>query len=152
MAQPAIRPLGLDDADAVARLITQLGYPATRPQVRARLEQLARESCRAAFVAERAGRVAGVIGVRVEGGYEFDGLIGRIDVLVVHESLRGRGIGRALVSAGEQWLRRRGASRVLVSTAHRRVATHRFYESLGYESTGLRFGRSIGARPSGRAP
>lgn len=151
MNRPTIRATRRDDADAIARLVTQLGYPATAPQVRSRLTQLAAETSRAAFAAEQEGRVVGLIGVRVECGYEFDGLIGRIDVLVVDESVRGRGIGKALVEVGERWLRQRGASRVLVSTAHRRTATHRFYESLGYESTGLRFSKSVDAR-GGAAP
>src|SRR5687767_1058653 len=105
MKTATIRPVEQRDAGALARLVTQLGYPTDEEQMSARLRQLLREDARAAFVAESDAQVAGMIGVRVEGGYEFDGLIGRIDVLVVDASLRGRGIGRALVSAGERWLR-----------------------------------------------
>jgi len=105
------------------------------------LSHLLAEPARTALVAEAEGAVAGVIGLRVERGYEFDGLIGRIDVLVVEEQSRGKGVGRALVAAGEAWLRDQGAARVLVNTSHRRTATHRFYESLGFESTGLHFGK-----------
>jgi GNAT superfamily N-acetyltransferase len=141
-----IRPVDLRDAGVIARLVTELGYPTDEPHMRRRLERLLDEANRVALVAERGGAVAGVIGVRVEGGYEFDGFIGRIDVLVVSEPARGKGVGRALVGAGEAWVRERGATRMFVTTAHRRTATHRFYASLGFESTGLRFVKQLPAR------
>ena len=143
MCDITLRPTRTDDAPTMTTLMTQLDYPTNEPQMRRRLELLARNDTVGAIVAERNGAVVGMIGLRAEHGFEFDGVQGQIAALVVDEQFRGQGIGRLLVAAGEEWLRQRGAGRVMVTSAHRREDTHRFYERLGYESTGLRFGKPL---------
>jgi len=67
------------------------------------------------------------------------GLQARLLSLVVDEQHRGRGVGKALVEAGEAWARDRGAQKIMVNTSHRRAATHAFYRACGFDATGLRF-------------
>ena len=63
---------------------------------------------------------------------------------VVASEHRGRGVGRALISAAEGWARQRWAGDVMLTTHKRRTGAHRFYRSMGYEATGYRFVKSLG--------
>ena len=138
-----IRRATIDDSAALAPLMTQLGYSTTDEQMRARVSPLLMDLNYQAMVATLEDRLVGMIGLRVDLGYEYDGVQARIVALVVDESCRGSGIGSQLVEAGERWARERGAHKVMVNTAHRRTQTHAFYRSVGYESTGLRFVKSL---------
>ena len=134
-----LRNVTIDDVSAVADLITQLGYRTTADQMRDRLASLMSDPAYGTLVAEIGDRVVGMIGLRMDRGHEYDGVLGRIVALVVDESARGKGTGRSLVEAGERWARQRGARKLMVSTANHRTRTHEFYRALGYEMTGLRF-------------
>lgn len=52
--------------------------------------------------------------------------------LVVDESARGQGVGRALVAAAEEWARLRGLSHVTVRSNIARDLSHPFYLREGY--------------------
>ena len=143
MSPVELRAGSRDDAATVAKLITELGYPTSAEQMHERLAMFVHDANYHAVVAVVDARVVGFIGLRVDRGYEYDGVQGRIVALVVDESQRGRGIGRALVDAGEAWARERGAHKIMVNTAHHRARTHEFYRSIGYESTGVRFVQAL---------
>ncbi|CAN5408989.1 GNAT family N-acetyltransferase [soil metagenome] len=134
-----IRAAIIDDSSPLAALITQLGYPTTTPQMSGRLAPLLVDPNYRALVAEISGRVVGMIGLRIDRGYEYDGMQARIVALVVDESVRGRGVGKSLMAAGESWAGERGAHKIMVNTSNHRTKTHEFYRAVGYEATGLRF-------------
>jgi|SRR5215211_2828190 len=79
----------------------------------------------------------------VERYYEKDRYCARIMSFVVGSGHRGRGVGRALISAAEDWARQRGARDIMLTTHKRRAGAHRFYRSVGYEATGYRFPREL---------
>ena len=125
------RPAVAADAQAIAALSGQLGYPATEPEIRVRLESLAARGDTAVFVAEVDGRVVGWAGVRADVSLEsgpFAELVG----LVVDEASRGQGVGETLVLAAESWAREQGRTRIRVRSNVVRERAHRFYERLGY--------------------
>jgi GNAT superfamily N-acetyltransferase len=99
---PSIRPATLHDAAEIARLSTQLGYPATEGAMRERLEQLLPSPRQVVFVAEAGhgllGWVAGELRLILESGSRVE-LAG----LVVDASARRTGIGSQLVREVEQW-------------------------------------------------
>jgi ribosomal protein S18 acetylase RimI-like enzyme len=66
--------------------------------------------------------------------------------LVVSQSMRGRGIGRALVQTAETDLAERNIQRLTVDTRLTRAEAHRFYESLGYEKNGFRYFKALPAQ------
>lgn len=60
-----------------------------------------------------------------------DGPVGRIFMIGVHPSHRGRGLGRAIALTGISYLRRRGIREVKLSMDSRNAAARRLYQGLG---------------------
>lgn len=54
----------------------------------------------------------GVVLASIGGAEADDTVAGHVDLLAVHPDAQGRGIGRALVTAAEEWLRAQGAAEV----------------------------------------
>jgi GNAT superfamily N-acetyltransferase len=130
------------DLPAVARLLGELGYPATPEQVRGRLARVAEDEDYAAYVAEVDGRVAGFLGMMRGWTYEHERPYARILTLVVDQAVRRRGVGARLVEFADQWARERGAYVLMLNTNVRREEAHRFYESMGFSRTGYRYARA----------
>ena len=136
-----LRPAALSDVNAVAALMTQLGYPSTPSQVNPRLTRMLAHPDYAGFVAEAASEVVALVLVHMEHGLEYDAIYGRIMGLVVDERFRGRGLGKQLMQYVERWCKDRGADRIVLTSANRRLDSHKFYDAIGYERTGLRFAK-----------
>ncbi len=129
-----IRRMTLDDAEAVADLCSQLGYPATGPQIAARLRRIEAAPDHALFVADDDGRVVGWVHVHVPRLLEEDP-VAEVWGLVVDENERGRGIGRRLMAAVEQWATGGGYQAVRLRSNMLRHEAHHFYQRLGYRVT-----------------
>jgi GNAT superfamily N-acetyltransferase len=127
------------DAEGVAALSTQLGYPSTAEQTLRRFRGIADAPDARVWVAEdQGGAIVGWIHLFGNRLLESDPDI-EIGGLVVHEDARGRGVGRALVSAAEDWARERGYSVVSVRSNVIRKEAHEFYKGLGFEPTKSQF-------------
>ena len=126
-----IRPALATDADAIAALTTELGYPASRDQIFARLKALTQRDSYYVAVAEVSSVVVGWVAAErrllLESGERAE-LVG----LVVGAHARRAGIGKALVSAAEQWAAGQGLQAIGVRSNVLRPEAHPFYESLGY--------------------
>jgi ribosomal protein S18 acetylase RimI-like enzyme len=128
-----IREARQEDAEALAQLSAQLGYPATAGQIRERLAQLAQDPAAAIVVAEvEDGAVAGWMQLLEQHVLEAGGRV-EIAGLVVDSRYRRSAIGRALMERAEQWARERGLRAVNLRSNVTRAAAHAFYQSLGYE-------------------
>ena len=137
-----IRDAEARDAADVARLLDQLGYPTSEDAVQGRLERLRIVGDRV-VVAEAAGRAVGLAHLQVTPALELDRPAGKLGALVVDDAHRGRGIGRALVETMLAEARGRGCEVFFLTTAERRDDAHAFYERLGLEHTGRRYGRTL---------
>jgi GNAT superfamily N-acetyltransferase len=131
------------DAPAVARLVTQLGYPVSSEEMGDRLKTLRSRRDYRLFVAEIAGTVVGLVGGYLAYALEFTPPYGRLIGLVVEEQWRGRGIGRRLMSRIEGWMQAQGAVQLLITSGKQRTRAHEFYKQLGYVETGLRFYKQL---------
>ena len=120
------------DAEAIAALAGELGYPCDLKTVRERLRGILARDDQRVVVAEAAG---GAIGgwlqahcsEALESGFRVE-IIG----LVVAERLRRQGVGRALVAQAETWAAEISAETVIVRSNAKRVESHAFYPALGY--------------------
>jgi len=139
MKAPTIRSARAGDAIAVAALVTDLGYPTSAADMTERLAMIARDARYATFVADRAGTVVGVAGVRLGPLYERNGLYGQLMVIGVRSEVQGQGIGHALIAEAERWAREGGAVEMVVHSGEHRGDAHAFYERHGYRNTGRRF-------------
>jgi GNAT superfamily N-acetyltransferase len=119
------------DADSVAQLCGQLGYPATREGVSERFCHIARSRDDAVLVAVASGQVVGWLHVGTKRTLESD-LMAEILGLVTDESVRSRGIGRRLVAEAERWAAEIGCATVRVRSRIARERAHAFYERAGY--------------------
>lgn len=137
-----VRDARAADAEDIARLLDQLGYPSGASAVAARLERLAIVGDRV-VVAELEERAVGLAHLHVTPALERDRPAAKIAALVIDESHRRRGVGRALVEAVEEEARTRGCELLFVTTAARRDEAHVFYERLGFEQTGRRYARTL---------
>lgn len=132
-----------NDADDLAELMTQLGYPCDASDMPARVTSLSNDPDVLVTVAEHQGRVAGVITGHVLRAIHKSEPVAMLTALAVLEEARGIGIGRLLVAHVEEWARARGARTISLTSALRRIEAHDFYRRLGYEHTGLRLAKSL---------
>jgi len=137
-----IRDAQAADAEVIAELLDELGYPAEPAAVKERLERLLIVGDRV-VVAELAGSVVGLAHLHVSPTIEHERPAAKLGALVVSKAHRGQGIGRALVETAEAEARRRGSGVFFLTTSKRRDDAHGFYESLGLGQTGRRYGRTL---------
>ncbi len=150
---PVIRRATSDDRDFIVGLVPRLfenGVPAWRTPAQliagtnAQLERALAEpvlperssgppsSGRSAiFIAERADSRAGFAWVVLVDDFFTGGPVAHISEVVVARS-RG-GVGRALISACEEWARGRGCELVTLNVLEQNVPARAFYKALGYE-------------------
>ena len=127
-----IRPAMPADAARLAALSRELGYPVTADEMAARLAELLTRDGDIVLVAEpEPGQVVGWVHGSEQRLLESPRrceLLG----LVVDARMRGRGVGRRLVGAVEEWARARGLEHMAVRSNVTRTESHPFYEHLGY--------------------
>jgi GNAT superfamily N-acetyltransferase len=127
------RRAALEDSEAVTPLCTELGYPSSVSDVRSRLAELLDLENHEIYLATiPGGKVVGwahVFGVSSLVSAPF----AEVGGLVVAAGHRGRGVGKLLLAATEEWARARSYSSMLIRSRVIRTEAHRFYESRGYE-------------------
>lgn len=128
-----LRRMSEGDAEAVARLCGQLGYPTSANEVAARFRAMGVDAEHCVYVAD--DPAAGVIGwIHVLSARHLQANpSAQIGGLVVDAEFRGRGVGRALMQAAERWALEQGLSQVQLRSRTARTDAHRFYQELGYE-------------------
>jgi GNAT superfamily N-acetyltransferase len=123
-----------DDAERIASLFTDEGYPAGPSDIVTRLERFASAHSRV-IVAELDGEVLGFMALHALPRFEHDDRIIRVLALVVDAGVRERGVGHLLMTEAEAVGRELGAAFVEVTAGHHRPDAQRLFESLGYDAT-----------------
>jgi len=128
-----IRRAEPSDAEAIAALFTDEGYPAGPSDIVERMGRFGSEHSRV-IVAEHEGSLLGFIAVHALPRFEHDDRILRVLALVVDAGARERGVGRRLMTEAERIAGELGAAFVEVTAGHHRPDAFRLYESLGYDA------------------
>ena len=143
---PAVRPARPEEREALGELLAGLlahhgEHPryATAPDAgspAALLADYLEPGDGRVFVAERDGRLVGVISVALARRPAFfaETVRGHVEHLYVRPDARRRGLGRALVEEAFAWLRRGGASRVELEIDPDNLEGRRFWSALGFET------------------
>jgi len=139
---PTTRPAVAGDAEAIAALLGELGYPTTSTHVEERLAGLSTPDY-AVFVAIADESIAGLMGLHRLMGLHLSQPGCYVNALVVAADWRGRGIGKLLLDRAESWGRANGCGRITLTSADHRRDAHNFYEHNGFANTGRRFVKSI---------
>jgi GNAT superfamily N-acetyltransferase len=102
----------------------------------------AEEDGHAVLVTLLGGHVVGLVSLA-----EREHFTGELDAyvseLAVDAAIEGRGGGRALMTAAEQWAAGRGLSRVMLETGARNYRARRFYVHAGYQEEEVRLTKVI---------
>jgi GNAT superfamily N-acetyltransferase len=117
------------DAEVIARLLGELGYPSAPDQVRERLHALS-DADRVLLAGDGTGLVALHRIPRLAEGGQF----ARVTALVVSEEQRGKGVARRLLEEAEHAARAWGCDLLEVSSGRRpeRDAAHAAYRAAGF--------------------
>lgn len=120
------------DYEKMADLATQLRYPTTGGQIRARFEAMLDSDGYAVYVAGWPGRqIGGWIGLCMVRSVEQD-VCAQISGLVIDEQLRSRGLGTLLLEEAEKWARSHACGSISVHLNVDRERAHQFYMRNGY--------------------
>jgi ribosomal protein S18 acetylase RimI-like enzyme len=138
-----LREADPDDADALARLLGQLGYATSAAAVTRRLIRFTASEADRCVVAAADGELVGMATLHASLTIVDDGLAGKLSAIVVDERYRQRGIGAMLVSELEALARAQGCSLLFLTTAESRSGAHGFYRRVGFEETGRRFAKRL---------
>jgi GNAT superfamily N-acetyltransferase len=133
-ARVTVRAATEADADRLASLLTDEGYPAGASDIRSRLARFDAIGSHV-LVAEAAGEVVGFVAMLVIPRFETTETFARIVTLVVDAGERERGIGRLLMTEAERTAKEAGVSFLEVTAGHHRPDARKLFESLGYDAS-----------------
>jgi GNAT superfamily N-acetyltransferase len=126
-----IRTALKDDADSIAGLSGQLGYPISREETLENLSIILQTSNETIFVALHEDKVIGWIGV-FKTVHLASGPHCVIGGLVVHDDYHRKGVGKKLVDQALHWSRQQCQHLVRVRCNMKRKEAHGFYVQLGF--------------------
>jgi GNAT superfamily N-acetyltransferase len=138
-----VRLASQQDAERLAALGDQLGYPYTWAEMQQRLDEILRDERHAVFVAQLPdGLVVGWVHVSIRPMLLSERHI-EVEGLIVDVNYRRCGIGRRLMQQVERWAEEQGCRWVYLCSNVVRQEAHLFYHRLGYRyfKTQLALGR-----------
>jgi len=128
------RQMSSEDAEAVAALSRQLGYPLSSQQILQNINAVRRSKDHDAFVAIYDSHVVGWIGL-VQAVMIESLPFCEINGLVIDENHRGKGIGKLLLEKAKQWAKEKGNDALRLRCNVKRTEAHEFYRHLGFKET-----------------
>jgi len=139
-----LRTAQVKDAEDLAKLFGQLGYACSPSELIERLGNRV-DGHNEIFVAEVGEGVVGVIVFNTLLPIHEPGKWGVVSALVVNESVRGQGVGAALLAHIELHARQLGCNQMELSSNESRKEAHAFYEKNGFTEKRKRFVRMLSA-------
>jgi GNAT superfamily N-acetyltransferase len=130
-----IREGEVEDSGAIARLLTELGYPATEDFVADKIQQQRGQPDSQLWVAVEGDEVLGFIAIHFISQLALPGDFCRITYFCVNSASRGKGVGSALEEKVCAIARERGCDCIEVHCHSRRELAHKFYDRQGYSES-----------------
>lgn len=137
-----IRHATVADAAELARLLSPLGFPLKADDVAAVWGPWTAEG-NFALVIQGDDSILGAVVLHSMYVLHRPKPVGRITALVVDPSVRGQGLGRALLHAAENAVAEAGCGLLEITSHARRTDAHSFYRHLAYEQTSFRFAKIL---------
>ncbi len=140
-----IREAVLNDVSVIANLTEQLGYTTSLSTLHANILSYLQVDERSLFVAVANDIVVGYIASDMAQTFHREGKHMKVVSLVVDQSQRGKGIGKGLLQAAENWAMKHKCWMVELTSSFRRQneGTHDFYLNQGYQKTGSQYFRKL---------
>jgi GNAT superfamily N-acetyltransferase len=138
-----LRSATADDADDIAALLGELGYPVSPPEVPSRLRAIIDEGGTVVLAVDSTDAALGMMALARHVTLHTSAPVAYITALVTARSARRRGVGRMLVEEAKRWARSTGCNRLTLTSAEHRSDAHAFYPSCGLPYTGRRFATPI---------
>lgn len=127
-----IRKATMKDTQDIWSLSSQLGYPDTMDKIEIRLKNILHTAGHEIFVADtNDGRVSGFIHIYFHTSLVIDPLV-EIGSLVVDQDYQRMGIGKALLTAAEEWAKKACCRQIRLHSNIIRIEAHKFYQAQGY--------------------
>lgn len=154
-SRPSVRPATIADEAFLLALTRRLADFAVPPwRTRAEIadadhgilrEALHRPSEKTCILIAEAppGQPVGCIFLTTRTDYFTGVLHGHIEVVAVTPEAAGRGIGRALLDAGERWARDRGYPQVTLNVFWQNEAARTVYDRLGYRPETIHYRKAL---------
>ena len=139
MEEFTIRKAVVGDADQIAVLLGELGYPNTPAFSKAKIAELSKSRSDSVFVAEAGNRVVAVAHLHIAELLHEPGRLGRIIAIVVTNNYLRRGVGRKFMALLETISRDAGCTKMELTSSIHRKGAHAFYRSLEYIEKPRRF-------------
>ena len=144
MSAPSFRTATREDVEAVVRLLAADGISTGRDAwtdeladgYHAAFDRMTAQGGNRVLVAELDGRIVGCLQLTLIQGLSRRGVPrAQVEMVRVDESLRGRGIGSALLRHAMDEARADGAGIMQLTTQVVRADAQRFYKRLGFTAT-----------------
>jgi ribosomal protein S18 acetylase RimI-like enzyme len=132
------------DADDVAALLTQLGYPCEAADAAERIATVLHNDRQALILARSRGAVCGLLALDYMYYLPLGTTTCRVTALVISPDAQGHGLGRLLLRDAERRARSGGAARLEVTSAAQRTEAHAFYRACGFTDGAARFVKLLG--------
>lgn len=143
--QVILRDAHEGDVETIAALMTDLSYPTTLAEMRARMGPIFVHPDYKTILAVYNDEIVGMAGLVKGNYYEKNGKYLRVLAFVVKETARNLGIGKMLIKACEDYAIEKGLNTVIINSGNRddRKVAHVFYQKMGYEIKSSGFVKQI---------
>ncbi len=130
-----IREVKIDDSQAIARLLTELDYPATANFISSKIRAQLEDCDATLLVAVEGNEVLGFISLHFIPQLALPGDFCRISYFCVRHDSRSKGVGAALEEKASSLARDKQCDRIEVHCHARRNLAHKFYDRQGYSES-----------------
>jgi len=146
-----VRPMVAGDFAVASRLLSELGRPAVTPesieQARSVFARHVASDGTASLVAERGGRVIGLLSLHFRERLSQPTVEAWIPDFVVAAEEQGRGAAKALMDRAVELARARGCYRLVLESHYHRQRAYRFYDREGFADVGKCFSLPLAPPP-----